>query len=93
MDWAASEEKLRETESQSGILSSVTGPATREMYTGKLYADMEVTVIRGPLKQNSGAVTGTSISKDGAISVVVYIETRVPPSIVCFPENHVLERL
>jgi hypothetical protein len=73
--------------------SSITGPATRKMYTGKLYDHMEVTVIRGPLKQNSGAVKGTSISKDGTISVVVHIETRMPPSVVCLPENHVLERL
>ena len=65
----------------------------RNMYTGKIYADMEVTVIRGPMKQNYGAVMDTSVSKDGAISVVVHIETRIPPCVIRFPEDDVLERL
>ena len=93
IDWAVSEEKLRGTESRSGMQSSSTSPAMCNMYTGKIYAGMEVTVIRGPMKQNYGAVMDTSVSKDGAISVVVHIETRIPPCVICFPEDDVLERL
>jgi hypothetical protein len=72
---------------------SSTSPATHKMYTGKLYADMEVTVVQGPLKQNYGAVMDTSISKDDIISVIVHIGSRMPPCVVRLPENQVLERL
>jgi hypothetical protein len=59
--------KLWETESQSRMQLSITGPVMCKMYTGKLNENMEVTIIWRPLKQNSGAVKGTSISKDGTI--------------------------